>query len=397
MNDKIFIPKLCKVGFNPRTDTYTGMLGYVIYNDGKTWRKEQSWESWRYKYETPEEFERKKLESYNSQINGLFERSQRNDHRIERHWNGKDYVTIENITSKEDIMKKLTYENFRYNSVNTSADEKIKPFEFENEPLEGFVLNKKAGGDRYGWNPRQTYCRVYDPRGFEFEITIPNLLYILENTNSIKGKGLDGKFIYGWQGKDLVLVPENAPEFEAMLNYTKIQDGKVLKKDMVVGGIYCNKDNDKLVYMGDFYEVGYYNWPSSKKKLWFYHEKYDNFIKYAAAQSIKVDTGETTSDFANIMDKLEKNKNFYAGELEYEKVENPEERLTAMLSKNSYGHVALFVKRNNKFFTFNIYIRRHSYNYNTYYNVSVLQEEETFNSIKQITNKYELWQLKMTN
>jgi len=319
MNSKIFIPKLCKVGFNTRTDTYTGMLGYVIYNDGKKWRKEQSWESWRYKYETPEDFERKKLDAYNSQITRLFEWSQRGG-KLERQWIGREYVTIENIMSKEDIMAKITYEDFHFNSGNTSSDEKIKPVEFNNEPLEGFVLNKKAGGNKYGWNPRQTYCRVYDPRGFEFEITIPNLLYILENANSIKGKGLEGKFIYGWQGKDLVLVPENSPEFEEMLNYTKIQDGKVYKKDMKVGRVYCNKDNNRLVYMGDFYEINWYGIPSTKKKLWFAHEDDEKkFINYAAATSIKVDTGETNPDFADLMDKLEKEKSCYTlGEPEYE-------------------------------------------------------------------------------
>jgi hypothetical protein len=40
---------------------------------------------------------------------------------------------------------------------------------------------------------------VYDPRGFEFEISIPNLLYILQECTSTKGKGLDGEFVYlGW-------------------------------------------------------------------------------------------------------------------------------------------------------------------------------------------------------
>ena len=43
MNDKLFIPTKCKVGFNPRTDTYSGKLAYVIAKDGKKWRKETSW------------------------------------------------------------------------------------------------------------------------------------------------------------------------------------------------------------------------------------------------------------------------------------------------------------------------------------------------------------------
>lgn len=32
---QLYIPNLCKVGFQNRDETYTGKLGYVIYNDGK--------------------------------------------------------------------------------------------------------------------------------------------------------------------------------------------------------------------------------------------------------------------------------------------------------------------------------------------------------------------------
>lgn len=91
-------------------------------------------------------------------------------------------------------------------SWNGWRDEDIPNDEFDNEPTEGFVLNKKAGDYSTGWDHRQAYCRVYDPRGFEFEITIENLLYILANANCYKGKGLEGEFVYGWSGKDLVLI-----------------------------------------------------------------------------------------------------------------------------------------------------------------------------------------------
>lgn len=45
MKSEIIVPKKCKVGFNIRKDTYTKKLGYVIYHDGKVWRKQASWES----------------------------------------------------------------------------------------------------------------------------------------------------------------------------------------------------------------------------------------------------------------------------------------------------------------------------------------------------------------
>ena len=46
--DRFFIPKQIKVGYNERSNTYTGKLGYVIYYDQKNvLRKERSWQSWR--------------------------------------------------------------------------------------------------------------------------------------------------------------------------------------------------------------------------------------------------------------------------------------------------------------------------------------------------------------
>lgn len=131
-------------------------------------------------------------------------------------------------------------------------DEDIPNEIYDNEPMEGFVLNKKVGGDRYGWNPRQTYTRVYDPRGFEFEITIPNLLWILENCNCIKGKGLEGEFVYGWDGKELVLVPTESPDYKEIQEKNKVihNDTFVKVKDLIVGATYETLNGFQYVYMG---------------------------------------------------------------------------------------------------------------------------------------------------
>jgi hypothetical protein len=404
MKSTIFIPKLCKVGFNERSDTYTGVLGYVIYNDGKVWRKENSWESWREKYISPEEEEQKKLDSYNRQMKNAFDQVQNNNKRSKEYWWNREYVDISGASSIEDIMKLLKYEEFDYRGGNESSNEKIKVLEFNNEPLEGFVLNKKSGGDRYGWNPRQTYCRVYDPRGFEFEITIPNLLYILENTNSIKGKGLEGKFIYGWSGKDLVLVPENAPEFESMMKYTKLQDGKVLKKEMKPGNIYLNKSGERLVYMGDFNELQWRGELSKKKKLWFFKEgEYEPFLTYSSAQSIKADVGEIHPNFAGLMDKMAKENKFYPFDTpEYELIEDPLKWLENMTSKGgSYNYYAgTYIKTAGDKFTYaDVNYNHYGYygrNRSSYYSLSFGKHREEYKSLSEISNKYKLWRLKMT-
>ena len=188
MKSNIFIPKKINVGYQNRSDTYTGKLAYIIYFDEKgKLRKEASWSSWR--------------------------------------------------------------------------DSKIPNNEFDNVPTSGFVLNKKVGDYDSGWNHRQGYCRVYDPRNFEFEITFENLLYILENTNSIKGKGLEGDFIYGWDGKDLVLIPTSSPDYKKIETYNALvhDNEKIKAKDLIIGATYLTKDNEKVVYVGkfDYYSYGY--------------------------------------------------------------------------------------------------------------------------------------------
>lgn len=146
-------------------------------------------------------------------------------------------------------------------SWNSWRDQNIPNEVFDNVPTEGFVLNKKVGDYDSGWNHRYAYCRVYDPRNFEFEITIENLLYILENANSIKGKGLEGEFVYGWDGKDLVLMPVEAPDYKEISAYNKIvhNNESIKAKDLIVGATYLTKDNQERIYMGkfDYYSYGY--------------------------------------------------------------------------------------------------------------------------------------------
>lgn len=125
---------------------------------------------------------------------------------------------------------------------------------YDNVPTSGFVLNKKVGDYTSDWNHRQAYVRVYDPRDFEFEITIENLLYILENTSSIKGKGLEGEFVYSWDGKDLLLLPASSPDYSELTEFNKLlfENKKIKAKELILGATYKTKSNDEWIYMGRF-------------------------------------------------------------------------------------------------------------------------------------------------
>ena len=176
----MFIPKKIRVGYQKRSDTYTGQLAYIIYYDkSNKIRKEASWNGWR--------------------------------------------------------------------------DKKIEPNDYDNEPTEGFVLNKKAGDYQSSWGGRKAYSRIYDPRGFEFEINVDNLLYILEHCKSDPGKALGGRFVYAWDGTELVLLPEGTPEFKESQDFSELKEVKINFKKIEVGKeYYSKKEKAWCLYMGEF-------------------------------------------------------------------------------------------------------------------------------------------------
>jgi hypothetical protein len=147
------------------------------------------------------------------------------------------------VDEKGKLRKEYSWNNWR--------DEEIPVEIYDNEPTTGFVLNKKVGGGcSYGWNHRNAYIRVFDPRGFEFEISPENLLYILENSSCIVGKGLEGEFVYSWEKKDLVLLPVNTQDYNNSKEYTSLKTMKITKKDMLEGCIYLDKNNKQWMYLG---------------------------------------------------------------------------------------------------------------------------------------------------
>lgn len=240
---KLFVPKKVNVGFQNRSDTYTGKLAYVIYWDDKgVLRKEKSWQSWR--------------------------------------------------------------------------DEKIEPSAYDNAPTEGFVLNKKVGGYKSDWNFRQAYVRIFDPRGFEFEITVPNLLFILAEADCSKGKGLEGKFVYAWDKTDLVLLPVSSLSYKEAVNFTKLQATSVKSKDLILGATYASKNQGNLIYVGrfDWHQTpSYYGSTKDKSSLlpkqYVFHDGTD-FIKFDSMKPISaVVNSECAGNYADLVESFNASQN----------------------------------------------------------------------------------------
>lgn len=199
----------------------------------------------------------------------------------------------------------------------------IMPTIFENIPTGGFVINKKVGDYNSSWGGRKAWCRIYDPRNFEFEISVENLLYILENTNSIVGKGLEGEFVYGWSGKDLVLIPCGSPDYKEIKRKNDfLKSGKTYKgKDLIKGATYMHKNGEELIYvdrvdyLGEKYDYDLSKYiPKTSKKYIFYNRQKDKdsiystgFFECVSVGKILVNTISDIciEDYANVYEKMQ--------------------------------------------------------------------------------------------
>ena len=150
----------------------------------------------------------------------------------------------------------LVYENERKILSQPRAwdkwrDKKIKPLEFENKPMKGFCLDKAIGGYRTRFNYRGEAVRIYDPRGFEIEITVSNLLNIFKMCSCEVGGELNGEFVYAWEGFQLILMPIVSEDYEELKTYTSLKlENKIFKvKDLVANKIYRDKKNNLKLFL----------------------------------------------------------------------------------------------------------------------------------------------------
>jgi hypothetical protein len=230
----LFIPKKIRVGFQNRSDTFTGKLAYVIYYDEKNViRKETSWKGW--------------------------------------------------------------------------CDKKIPALELDNSPRNNYVFNK--GVRRYGdWRGSgRSMVRVYDPRDFEFEITVENVIGLLMHSDVSK-RDIVQECVFGWQGSELVLLPVNSEEYQKSVQYTAKQDKKISAKELVKGHVYTQKKHEaKLTYIGYFQYYEEYSYRTQQqgdkgKRHVFYDG--NNFIIPSVGTLAECILDEPVEEYAKLVDKF---------------------------------------------------------------------------------------------
>ena len=189
------------------------------------------------------------------------------------------YVGTCNNSWENDPLAYVTYKLkngkvYKETSFDNWCNEEVEKKTFDNTPQEGFKVLFTVGGCKSGWNVRQTYFRVVDPRGFQLEIVANNFVNILQSSVINQGV-IEGKFAYGWQGQHLILIRDTDPAYIEGVKSKDIEltGEKVTKDNIKLGKAYRLRDYKTGYYIGRFKWYGYkksnYDWYHIKKnEIW---------------------------------------------------------------------------------------------------------------------------------
>ena len=146
---------------------------------------------------------------------------------------------------KGKLRKQSSWESWR--------DKNIEAIEIDNNPTTGYVLNKGVRRDGY-WGSGRSVIRIYDPRDFEFEIDVSNLIGLLSHSDVLK-REIQQECVFAWWGTELVLLPTNSVEYQESQKYTEKQSQKISAKTLIKGARYVKKKSAST-----FIYIGYENW-----------------------------------------------------------------------------------------------------------------------------------------
>lgn len=131
-------------------------------------------------------------------------------------------------------------------------DSSILPIELENTPTTGFIVNKSINRGNYSFGGGRDVVRIYDPRGFEFEVSTGNYVGLSEYIDIIKGE-LTGKLVFAFDsGGNLILLPVNSEQYLLSIKHTKYKENSFSAKSLIVGGVYLDKNNNQCIYIGRY-------------------------------------------------------------------------------------------------------------------------------------------------
>lgn len=149
---------------------------------------------------------------------------------------------------------------------NTWRNESIKPLTLENKPFKNANLHKGIEYAGTSFSDGKSTLRIYDNRGFEYEISFDNFVAISLNNEISKGE-IIGEFVYAFAGTKLILLPVNSEEYKKALQSTKNKDTDIKEDDLIPGSVYYLKKTSYMKGIETCIYIGKYNFNHSISTL----------------------------------------------------------------------------------------------------------------------------------
>lgn len=135
-------------------------------------------------------------------------------------------------------------------TVDKWRDSSIQPMTFTNDAIMGFKMVKSI--QRYGWNGGNVVVRILDPRGFEMEITVANLLAIMEENVIAQGE-IQTPCLWGRDGGKNYLIPTDSQIYRDAVAHTELKKQNVKKiptNELKIGDTIRRTDGSLALYGG---------------------------------------------------------------------------------------------------------------------------------------------------
>lgn len=179
---------------------------------------------------------------------------------VRRQSEGTDYLPLAFMTPEThdaaSVKRKASVDSWvssnshAYDSK-TQTHYKIKqpePVVLKNEPIAGFRLLDEIRRDS-SWGSGNVKWRIEDPRGFELEISSPNLMQIMACTVLDKGEILD-VCMWAREGSDNILVPVSSDVYKTAMENTERNAKSASMRDVKIGDAVVLQNGMKGTYYG---------------------------------------------------------------------------------------------------------------------------------------------------
>jgi hypothetical protein len=138
-------------------------------------------------------------------------------------------------------------------TVDRWSSDSIPSRSIENKPMLGFKLGENVRHGR-GWGKGNVCWRIEDPRGFELEITSPNLAQILGLCTIENGEILE-KCVWGRLKSENILIPVCSDIYQNAVVNTERVKKSVSTKEIKSGYKVLLQNGNEGIYLGFRYLI----------------------------------------------------------------------------------------------------------------------------------------------